>query len=542
MSRNGPIGYPARAPVRRPLADDPFTAPPTGQPQQPHWPPPQYGAQPAQHPPAYGQQPAYPQQQAYPPQPPAYAPQPSYSPPPAHAQQPAYGAQDQQQAGYYFPQAGAEPQAPPGYPAQASGHQLPFGNPEPAPSYAPPLSQAPTVARRVQQTDQQAYDLGSYMPAPTPGFPPAEADPFEQRHDPIQQEQDPAAFQHGYGENDGDFEEMLADEEEPPRRGRRGMMIAAALVGAIGLGGALAYTYKSLIAPSGGRAPVIKAADFGPNKVKPEVPDGKGFPHTDKKLLNRLGEDGSAPVRPMAPPPAAAAQASDDPNAPRKVKIIPITPGGPPPAAAPPPAAPVTTASAPPRSSVPPLVAVPGVMLESIGSPQAPPSAARAVLPPQAQAQPPARAVQQPPVKVASAAKAVPPAAAVEPAAPVRKAAVAASASAPVRSAVPKTPVPKKTETAAAPATSGASGYYVAVLSAQKSRMDALKVFANMQEKYGDVLASKTPDVQEADLSARGLGTMYRLLVGPPGSRDVASGICSQLKAAGHKDCWVMAY
>ena len=49
------------------------------------------------------------------------------------------------------------------------------------------------------------------------------------------------------------------------------MMIAAALVGAIGLGGAMAYTYKTLVAPGGGRAPVVKAADFGPNKVKPAV-------------------------------------------------------------------------------------------------------------------------------------------------------------------------------------------------------------------------------------------------------------------------------
>ena len=47
-------------------------------------------------------------------------------------------------------------------------------------------------------------------------------------------------------------------------------------------------------------------------------------------------------------------------------------------------------------------------------------------------------------------------------------------------------------------------------------------------------LSNKTPDVQEADLSARGLGTMYRLVVGPPGSRDAANGVCSQLKTAGY--------
>ena len=72
--------------------------------------------------------------------------------------------------------------------------------------------------------------------------------------------------------------------------------------------------------------------------------------------------------------------------------------------------------------------------------------------------------------------------------------------------------------------------------------MDALKVFADLQQKYADVLVGKPPDVLEADLSARGLGTVYRLVVGPPGSRDAASGLCIQLKAAGLKDCWVTAY
>ena len=80
------------------------------------------------------------------------------------------------------------------------------------------------------------------------------------------------------------------------------------------------------------------------------------------------------------------------------------------------------------------------------------------------------------------------------------------------------------------------------MLSSQKSRMDALKVFADMQQKYGEVLLSRTPDVREADLSARGLGTMYRLVVGPPGSRDAASGVCHQLKSVGYQGCWVMAY
>jgi hypothetical protein len=83
---------------------------------------------------------------------------------------------------------------------------------------------------------------------------------------------------------------------------------------------------------------------------------------------------------------------------------------------------------------------------------------------------------------------------------------------------------------------------WVAVLSSQKSRMDALRVFADMHQKYGDVLEGKAHDVLEIDLSARGLGTSYRLVVGPWGSRDAASGVCSQLTSAGYVGCWVTEF
>ena len=61
-----------------------------------------------------------------------------------------------------------------------------------------------------------------------------------------------------------------------------------------------------------------------------------------------------------------------------------------------------------------------------------------------------------------------------------------------------------------------------------------------MQEKYGSVLANRTPDVQEANLGEKGV--RYRLLVGPPGSHEAAKDLCAQLKTAGHPDCWVMKY
>ena len=516
MSRNSPMGHPGvRAPVRRPLPDDPFTAPPTGQ-GAPSWPPQ----------PAYAPQPGHGQA-------PSYAAQPPYAQPQPYAAHEGH-AQPQAQP-YYFPKSAAEPDAASAYAPQPVAHQLPFDNTaQPAPGFPPQLQSAQAAPRWPQQHDPRSYDLGNYMPSAAQGYPPAEPAQFQQALDPAPHHHpglDPgemarpgdarfAAPQHGYGESDADFDEMLAEDEEEPRRGRRGMMIAAALVGAIGLGGALAYTYKTFVASGGGPAPVIKAADFGPNKVKPVVQDGKAFANTDKKLLNRLGEDGSAPnsigVAPPPAPEAADERTSDDPNAPRKVKIIPITPA---PQAG---AAPVTT---PPRSANPaPLITVPGVTLEPMVPPQAqtPPSAARVMLPPP---QPQAKAAQQPPV-----AKAEPPPAA-ESQAPVKKAAPVAV----------KTPVPKTKTAAVAPAApAAAASGYVAVLSSKKSRMDALKAFADMRDKYGDVLASKTPDVQEVNLGDKGV--WYRAVVGPPGSREAAVGLCTQLKTAGYANCWVTAY
>jgi cell division septation protein DedD len=136
---------------------------------------------------------------------------------------------------------------------------------------------------------------------------------------------------------------------------------------------------------------------------------------------------------------------------------------------------------------------------------------------------------------VASAAN-TPPAAAAEPAPPVRKVPAAPK---PAADGTEKAPVPKKV--ASAPVATASSGAgYVAVLSSQKTRMDALKIFANMQEKYGDVLSSKTPDVQEANLGEKGV--RYRLVVGPPGSKEAAASVCAQLKTAGFVGCWVTSY
>lgn len=424
---------------------------------------------------------------------------------------PGYPEQGGQQRGFYFPQ-GTEPDPNYGYSPQPSGQLPAFERfPPPAPGYASQPQATPMQWN--QQHDARGYDLGAYMPSAEQGHAP---DPHGQFGGPPL----------GYGESDADYDESFAEEEEP-RRGRRGLIIIGALVGAIGLGGALAYTYKTFIAPAPGRTPLVKALDPASNKIKPAAPGGKEFAHTDKKLLNRLGDDGAQARAGTADSNSQDERASDDPNAPRKVRIIPITPGGGPP--------PGTVTGSTPSKPAPPVIALPGITLDNVGPTQPPPSSAQRVqVPPQAG--PPVRAVgaqltstepSQPPVKIASMGAAPPPAA-VEPAQPKKTAAPVAA----------KKPVPRA-ETAMVTSTSGISGF-VAVLSSQKSRMDALKAFADLQQKYGDVLAAKTPDVQEANLGEKGV--WYRAVVGPPASREAASGICSQLKAAGYSGCWVTAY
>jgi ATP-dependent protease ClpP protease subunit len=75
-------------------------------------------------------------------------------------------------------------------------------------------------------------------------------------------------------------------------------------------------------------------------------------------------------------------------------------------------------------------------------------------------------------------------------------------------------------------------GYVAVLVSNKKSRKDALNAFAELQQKYGDVLAGKTPDVEEFYFGGKVL--WYRVEVGPPGSREAAIGLCNQLKAAGY--------
>lgn len=445
------------------------------------------------------------------------------------------------------------------YPDQGLAQLQPTGQPGRGHSTLRDQLNAVQYDQWQQSQDPREYDLGSYMPAQSAGQPayggpgsPSQNGQFDPHW------QDPHAYQDHSGEppagaagyyaqlgqealpvaghehplDDADAEDADDYEYEESGRGRRGLLIVSALVGAIIVGGGLAYGYKTIIGPSPKATPPVIQADARPAKSQPEDPGGKQFAHSDSKLMGRLENDGDSANGRL--------NASDDTDSAgvRRVPTIMVSRDG---SIAPPPAEP----RLPPTT-----VSVPGMtIVDGFGSRAQPPvQPARRVEPVQS----PGSAVAAPRI----IAKATP---AAEPATPVVEPVSTARAEPtpppPVRSAALQPAAPRPTperpivvrqppvqQPAAAPAPRASSVGYVAVLASQKSRIDALKTFADLQQKYVSVLQNKIPDVQEADLSARGLGTMYRVVVGPPSSREAAADICGQLKTAGFQGCWVTAY
>lgn len=424
-----------------------------------------------------------------------------------------------------------------------------------APAARDPLTELRSTTHDHYRTapDPRGYDLGNYMPsqvqppqqAYAPQSEPQSLDQWSGHDAYANNSLDPRAAHREYQDQAGARGELMqpadhggeADDgefeyEEPPRR-RRGLLIVSALIGTIALGSAMAYGYKTFFGgPKRGSAPPVVRNDAAPAKMKPADSGGRQFANQDSKLLGKLGD------QPPAAQPAAALAAAGDTDASGVRKVATLAVGRDGSIAAP--------AAAP---------AVPGMILDNgfKAQPSPPPAAAPVAAPPAA----PPRAVvaAAPPPPQAPVARvpvaAAPPAAAPQPAAeapapaakaPTKKpkprddlaAAGGAAATAPVAAAA--------APAAAAPATKGGITGYMAVLASTKSRMDALKTFADLQQKYPDVLGARSPEVQESDQSARGLGIIYRVMVGQPGSRESASAICSQLKAAGHGGCWVTSF
>ena len=443
--------------------------------------------------------------------------------------------------GYAAPGAPPDLRAPQGWPPQAPAHDPHWQQPHPGQEQWPPHDGG-------HPQGVQAYD-GGHPGQYAPQQPGGAYDPRGGPHDP------------GL-----DPDEL--DPPEPPRRGPSTVLVVGMLVGAIVVGGGLAFAYKQFGVGGQDKAKVAQIkAPTTPEKFRPKDQGGKTIEHSEKKFLNRLAAD--APVD-------SAQRQSDVDGAAKKVSTIPIVVNR-------------DGSLSPQAQQLPPPQqqqqqqqpasagnsGVPGLVIDGFGPPPGPvagpPQLRGDTSQGQAAAQAASRLLPPPPPPPAARAPTQPPRVADLPLPKVMSAPVAPPQAAPATAAVERAAPPKKRPAAvrddllaqqgaggaatdvapnglgsavAAPprkpvAATSSSGF-VAVLASKKSRQDALNSFADLHSQYPDILSGMTPDVKEANLGDKGM--WYRLIVGPPGSREAARTLCVKLKDKGMKDCWPVAY
>ncbi len=335
-------------------------------------------------------------------------------------------------------------------------------------------------------------------------------------------------------------------------KSKSAFMVGSALLGAIALGGALAFVYKQSGGAIGSDQPPVVTADNRPVKEVPDDPGGKEFPHKNKLIYDRLQnadeaendkivprqEDVAVPALPPAQTETAGLPtpvATTDLTAPQTAQaaVDSTAAAGAAPAAV---ASADDTADGGPRRVKTLKVHPDG----SVENPPADAAAADQAAGAQAAADSQTAALPAAPAPAPAAAMPVPAAA------PAPWPAAAAPADQPQETAAvepaPAKPKAKPAATqasatpAATPAASGSTKYVVQVGS-KKNQTEALASFADMQQKYPSLLANYRPMVQKADLGAKGV--WYRLRIGPIADKTAAAKLCSQLKAQGLPDCLV---
>lgn len=340
-------------------------------------------------------------------------------------------------------------------------------------------------------------------------------------------------------------EEEMPDLE--PRRSRKGLVIAAAIVviGVAGVGAAMALRGSKVTADG---APPTIVADQSPVKIQPVNPGGAEIPNQNKQIYERAGEapGGKTKVVSSEEQPVDVQQAAR--SMPSRVVLAgPGAPAANPLAQAPgaaeaaaPGATPSVATLTPAEPALVPVPAVPGlgeprrvrtVSIRPDGSPAASGEAAAAqptvtaALPPRAPAvaatpvaapQPPARS---PVAEAPKAQERVTPPAATTPSGPLKLA-----------SAAPSAPPAAQPATSATAAIRAGSGDFIVQLAAPGSEAEARATFAGLQRKYGNLLGGYSPIVRKTELA--GGKTVYRLRVGPF-SREDATSMCTQLQGAG---------
>lgn len=344
-----------------------------------------------------------------------------------------------------------------------------------------------------------------------------------------------SAFASGEQSDASFYDGEYSDEEfEEDTGNRKNMLIIGVLVGALGLGGALAYAYK--FGGIGGQfktasAPPVISANDKPVKFKPKDAGGKNFASGNKMFYDRLRDGGqknpSSPERMVSRQesvlnssnttgtlgqtakkpglsfgdtakvkPSVAGNINS--SAPRKVQTLTVLPNG--------------------RI----IKAKPSTRVGTTAKTSAIPSIKSTTV----------TTVKPQVVAKGTATKSV------STALPTSKPVTLGSVPAAITTKV--TPAPQQTAALAtpqiaAPALAG-TGFIVQV-AARRNQSDALEAFANLQQKYPTILGAYGPLIQRADLGEKGI--WYRLRVGPMNSKESASDVCKKLKVAGLKSCIV---
>ena len=336
--------------------------------------------------------------------------------------------------------------------------------------------QAPAAGRhaRSEPTAEKAYEQGEYYDDAR-----AVADELgaqSDRHDEYD----------AYDYSGRDYE----DSYEP--RGRRLWVVVAILALAV-IGTAGAYSYRTMLGGDGEQtatAPPVIRADSSPKKIA-----SVAQPNGDKQIQERVGDrsTGERVVSREEQP-----LAIKDPNARALVPEPPLAVG-----------APATTE--------------PGNAPAPAGAASEPKKVRTVTIRPEGGE--PADAAPAPAAAASRAAVPGTPA----PARTARPAAPTSSGSEP-QSTAPRA-APARSQTAlSAPPVRSESGFFVQ-LSAQKSQDDAQASFRAMQAKYPSVLSGRQPIIRRKEQP--GKGVYFGAQVGPFASREEATQLCEELKAAG---------
>jgi SPOR domain len=352
-------------------------------------------------------------------------------------------------------------------------------------------------------------------------------------------------------ESDDDAEDDYETELAP--KGHKGRIVLATLLAAVVIGGGLGYAYKLSTggANKTGALPTVQA-EKAPSKAIPVDAGGQKF-ESGKKILDRANADGTPPAdSKVVPSQEQVAVATDTAGGqadaiagPRKVPTVVVKPG-----------VPIEASAANASAAAMQDEGVPGISLGETDAPAAP--ANTAVSKPKGKAAAPQVAVvdqavdatatadaavaetAQQPTKLAGATTKSAKKVAKTVVAAITPADVPADGTDPAGDPAADAAIPAQTAKPKTASAKLASGGYIIQVRSTKTQADSLAYFADLQQRYGDLLGAAQPDIQEVDLGAK--GKWFRLRIGPPGSGAAAKDLCGKLKTGGLKDCIVAAY